>query len=69
MMNIGNPTLFLSAMVAILIFIYFNRFVQHRRERRRDERQERKQEFLDSLLKKRAENIDKETDKTTHDES
>ena len=68
-MNIGNPTIFLTAMAAVLIFIYFNRYVQQRQERRREERQERHQEFLDQLLKKRTDNNENETDKNTPHES
>jgi len=38
------------AVVALLIFIYMNRYVQRRREERRAESLDRKQELLDKLL-------------------
>lgn len=40
----------LTAVIAILIFIYFNRYLQKRRDDRREEMYQKRQEFLEKTL-------------------
>ena len=54
--------------VGLMIFIYFNRYLQQRRESRREEMLERKEEFLQRLLemkKKQHKGPDDEVSDTT----